>query len=222
MRFPSLVSVVVFLLMLGLVGPVDARGGKGGGGGGGHVSRGGGQKAPGGGQGGAGKHQAAQSHQPGKDKVAKGKPAKEQTAKEKPAKDKTAKDKTATSAKEKTAEDSPGGDDAPDGDADDADNKKEKQLANFQRQRDKKISQAEHLRQIAERNGNANLAANADRMEAQAHEQYAQKVSHLEKFGVTDPELDLDGDGLADPYVPRAAPLADPLGTLQGLVPLGR
>jgi len=68
-------------------------------------------------------------------------------------------------------------------------NKKEQQLQLFQQQRDKKLAQAEHLRGIAERNGNANLAANADRMEAQALQQYADKVAHLEKFGVTDPEL---------------------------------
>ena len=217
MRFVSPVAVVVFLLMLGLAGTADARGGKGGGGGGGHASRGGGQKFSGGGQGGAGKHQVAQSHKPAKDKIASGKPAKERTAK-----DKIAKDKPAKSAKEKTAGDSPDGDDGTGGDTGgvgETPNKKEKQLANFQRQRDKKISQAEHLRQIAERNGNANLAANADRMEAQAHEKYAQKVSHLEKFGVTDPELDLDGDGLADPYVPDADPLTDPVGTLEGLLP---
>jgi hypothetical protein len=180
------------------------------------VSRGGGPKAQGGGQRGGGKQHLAQSHQPAKDKVASGKPAKEKAVKEKTAKDKIAKDK---SGKEKAAEDTPVGD--ADGTGVAA-NKKEKQLANFQRQRDKKISQAEHLREIAERNGNANLAANADRMEAQAHEQYAQKVSHLEKFGVTDPDLDLDGDGVADPYVPPAEPLADPLGTLRGLIPLGR
>jgi hypothetical protein len=142
------------------------------------------------------KHQTAQSHQPAKDKVASGKPTKDKIAKNKPAKDKPAK-----TSKEKSADDSTEGDDGTGDDADgvgETPNKKEKQLANFQRQRDKKISQAEHLRQIAERNGNTNLAANADRMEAQAHEQYAQKVSHLEKFGVTDPELDLDGH-LADP-----------------------
>jgi len=217
MRFPSPVAVVVFLLMLGLVGPVDAKGGKGGGGG--RVSQGGGQKV----QGGSSKHQVAQSKKPATDRVASGKPAK----------DKVAKDKV---AKEKTAKDSQGDVDEPADDTDGAGettpyNKKEKQLANFQRQRDKKLSQAEHLREIAERNGNANLAANADRMEAQAHEQYSRKVSHLEKFGVTDPELDLDGDGFADPYVPDVDPLddplgdplfEDPLGTLQSLLPFGR
>ena len=87
------------------------------------------------------------------------------------------------------------------------------------------------LREIAERNGNANLLANADRMEAQAYEQYARKVSHLEKFGVTDPALDLDGDGFADPWTPDVDPLddplsdpllEDPLGTLQSLLPFGR
>jgi hypothetical protein len=209
MRFSSSMAVVVFLLILGLVSTVDARGGKGGGGGG-HVSRGGGQKAQGGGQKGAMKHQFATSHQPAKDKVASGKPTTDKTAKVKSAKDKSVKERTA---------------DSHEGDGDEVGetpNKKEKQLANFQRQRDKKISQAEHLRQIAEQNGNANLAANADRMEAQALEQYAQKVSHLEKFGVTDPELGLDGGGLADPILPGVDPLADPLSTLDGLLPLGR
>jgi hypothetical protein len=220
MRFPSPVAVVVFLLTLGLVGPVDAKGGKGGGGG--RVSRGGAQKLHGGGQGDS-KHEVAQSKQPATDKVASGKPAKEKVAKDK-------------SAKEKTSQDSQGEADEQSGDEDAAGdatshNKKEKQLANFQRQRDKKLSQAEHLRQIAERNGNANLAANADRMEAQAYEQYARKVSNLEKFGVTDPALDLDGDGFADPYVPNVDPLddplsdpllQDPLGTLQSLLPFGR
>lgn len=212
MRFSSPVAVVVFLLILGLVSTVDARGGKGGAGGG-HVSRGGSQKVQGGGQKGAMKHQFAPSHQPAKDKVASGKPTKDKTAKVKSAKDKPAKGSTA---------DSPGGDGDDVDEVGETPNKKEKQLANFQRQRDKKISQAEHLRQIAEQNGNANLAANADRMEAQALEQYAQKVSHLEKFGVTDPELGLDGGGLADLIVPGVDPLADPVGTLDGLIPLGR
>jgi len=56
-------------------------------------------------------------------------------------------------------------------------------------------------------------------MEAQAHEQYAQKVSHLEKFGVTDPELEPNGDGPTSPSVPDTGPLADPL---RGLLPFGR
>ena len=229
MRFPSPVAVVVFLLMLGLAGPVDAKGGKGGGGGGHNKPSvgGGGQKAHGGGQGGGSKHQVAQSKKPATDKLADGKPDKDKVAKDK---DKVAKDK---SAKEKNAQDSEGDVDEPADDTDETDettpyNKKEKQLANFQRQRDKKLAQAEHLRQIAERNGNANLAANADRMEAQAYEQYARKVSHLEKFGVTDPALDLDGDGFADPYVPNVDPfdnplrdpfIEDPLSALESLLP---
>jgi hypothetical protein len=182
---------------------VEARGGKGGGGG--QISRGGSQKFYGGGQGGAIKQQFSPSHMPAKDKVISSKVAREKVAKLKTAQDK--------SAKERKAEDSPD---------DEADNKKEKQLANFQRQRDKKISQADHLRQIAEKNGNANLAANADRMEAQALQQYAQKVSHLEKFGVTDPAIGLDGAGLVEPNFPGVSPVNDPGDTLQGLLPLGR
>ena len=85
-----------------------------------------------------------------------------------------------------------------------ADPKKAKQLQLFQQHRNQKLAQADHLRQLAERNGNANLAANADRMEAQALQQYADKVRHLEKFGVTDPLLNpqqppVGGDLLSDP-----------------------
>ena len=80
-------------------------------------------------------------------------------------------------------------------------NKKEKQLQLFQQQRDKKLAQAEHLREIAERNGNTNLAANADRMEAQALQQYADKAAHLEEFGVTDPALDPTLDPVQDPLL---------------------
>ena len=76
-------------------------------------------------------------------------------------------------------------------------NKKQKQLEIAQRQRDKRLAQADHLREIAERNGNQNLADNADRMEAHAHELYQQRVDHLNKFGVTDPAL--DPGGLTDP-----------------------
>jgi len=207
MRFLFPVAVVVLLLVFGSVGPAYARGGKGGGGGGGHVSRGGGQRSPGGGQSGDWKHQDSQSQR-------------EKDSWDQSAKEKTAKDKATRSAKAKTGAESPDGDRV---DAVEAGNKKEKQLANFQQQRDKKMAQAEHLRQIAERNGNANLAANADRMEAQAHEQYAQKVSHLEKFGVTDPELEPSGDGPpTSPSVPRTGPFADPRGTLRGLLPFGR
>jgi hypothetical protein len=83
-----------------------------------------------------------------------------------------------------------------------APNKKEHQLANFQRQRDKKLAQAEHLREIAERNGNANLLANADRMQAQALDEYARKVAHLEKFGVTDPLLNPGGELQGLPALP--------------------
>jgi delta 1-pyrroline-5-carboxylate dehydrogenase len=87
-----------------------------------------------------------------------------------------------------------------------ATNKKEKQLQLFQQQRDKKLAQADHLREIAERNGNANLAANADRMEAQALQQYADKAAHLEKFGVSDPLLNPEqppvGDDLAGSLQP--------------------
>jgi len=59
-------------------------------------------------------------------------------------------------------------------------------------------------------------------MEAQARDEYAKKVSHLEKFGVTDPELNPDGVDPTNPLVPDTGPLSDPLSTLRGLLPFGR
>jgi len=66
---------------------------------------------------------------------------------------------------------------------------KQQQLLIDQRNRDHKLAQAQHLREIAQRNGNPNLLANADRMAAEAKEQYAQRLAQLEKFGVTDPTV---------------------------------
>lgn len=65
----------------------------------------------------------------------------------------------------------------------------QKQLTLAQRQRDHKLDQAQKLRELAERNGNPELAANADRMEAQALQHYEERAAHLEKFGVVEPEL---------------------------------
>ena len=208
MRFVSPVAAVVFLLILGLVVPASAKGGKGKGGGG-HGGNSGSLKASGGGHENTSKHEKTSKDT--KEKGGSSQPANDKTVKDKPAKDKTAKDK---SAKERTEESAEGEDEGA-GEGQDA---KGRQLANFQRQRDKKIAQAEHLRQIAERNGNTYLAANADRLEAQAHEQYAQKLAHLEKFGVTDP----DDGGLANPQLPPETPLDVPLGTWRGLLPWGR
>jgi hypothetical protein len=67
----------------------------------------------------------------------------------------------------------------------------QRQLLNEQRNRDHKLAQALKLRALGEKNGNAELLANADRMEAQATQHYADRVEKLERFGVTDPELDL-------------------------------
>ena len=203
MRIPSPVAIVVFVLMVVLVGPLEAKGGKGGGRG--HACRNGrcGNHHSGGQD--VTKHVTTQGQQPATKEVTSGKPNKnasakphkEQVAKEHAAKNKLASDKAANieGSDEGTLY-----------------SKKEKQLANFQRQRDKKLAQAEHLREIAEINGDANLAADADRIEAHARQQYARKVTHLEKFGITDPALDLDGDGFADPYWPHVDPFDDPLG----------
>lgn len=221
MRFLSVFTAFVFLLVLCLASPVEAKGGKGGGGHGKSSLGGGGKR---GGQRVASRPSPQKTHGKTHDKHVSGKTDKKHVADSpKSKKDK----KTAHHAEE------PQSPDAPDSGDDSGDpttyNKKEKQLANFQRQRDKKIAQAEHLREIAERNGNANLLANADRMEAQALSQYEQKVARLEKFGVTDPTLDPDGGVLdplpdGDPLVPGDDPLVedpldDPVGVIQSLLP---
>lgn len=97
-------------------------------------------------------------------------------------------------------------------------NPKQKQLLIEQRNRDKRLAQAQHLREIAERNGNANLAANADRMEAFAHEHYARRVAHWERFGVTDPALN-PGGGVLDPRLPDGDPLGNLLDALLPILP---
>jgi hypothetical protein len=65
----------------------------------------------------------------------------------------------------------------------------EKQLLIEQRNRDHRLAQAQKLRALAEKNGDAELAANADRMEAAALEHYQQRVEHLGRFGVEDLSL---------------------------------
>jgi hypothetical protein len=194
MRFLVPVTVVTFALMLCLAAPLAAKGGKGGG-------KGGHSKPSGGSHGAKFSQPAGHGHKGG---VKTDKHPLAETDKKPP------KEKHEKPGKHQAGNSDPEGADGDAGEPTEV-NKKQKQLANFQRQRDKKLAQAEHLRQIAERNGNTNLAANADRMEAQAHEQYAKKVAHLEKFGVTDPELN-PGGGVTDPLVPGGDPLF-PVGT---------
>jgi hypothetical protein len=206
----SLISMFCGVLMVSLlvVSPVEAKGGRGGGGG----NRGGGGGGRGGQQGGpkfSGQQQA------------RGGGANKQTQSGGPAAtdkhtDKQS-DKLASKPNKKTT--------TPDAgkttEGTEAANKKQKQLEIAQRQRDKRLAQADHLREIAERNGNQNLADNADRMEAQAHELYQQRGNHLNKLGVTDPALDpgtiTDPGGLTDPGV--IDPLNDP--ALPELLPGG-
>jgi hypothetical protein len=102
------------------------------------------------------------------------------------------------------------------GDNSDAYNKKQKQLLIEQRNRDKRIAQAQHLREIGERNGNQNLLDNADRMEAFAHDHYARRVGQLEKLGVTDPTLNPGTDG-TDLLQPGTGGVFDPAGELGAL-----
>src|SRR6267142_442199 len=54
--------------------------------------------------------------------------------------------------------------------------KEEQKLLKEQRQLDHELAQAQSLRQIAQRNGNQYLLAEAARMEAQAKEHYAQQL----------------------------------------------
>jgi hypothetical protein len=102
----------------------------------------------------------------------------------------------------------------------------EQQLLDEQRQRDKRLAQAQNLREIAQRNGNLNLLATSARMEADAIEHYARRVAQLERFGVTDPALNPAGamvptparnvpgptpaSGAPDPLLTSVAPTAVP------------
>lgn len=64
--------------------------------------------------------------------------------------------------------------------------KHQKQLTLEQRHLEKRLAQAQKLREQAELNGDSELAANADRMEQQAIAHYEQRVAHWEKFGVVE------------------------------------
>jgi hypothetical protein len=230
MRFFAQITALALALLLCLAGPLVAKPGKGGGGrhhsghqhgGSGHGKKWSGQPSThghhGGGETATDKHPLADGHKkpPKKEQVKAAKPDKVAKPDKEKKHDKVAKDDLDRDADDEANDDS---EDTEDGDMEDGDDedddedgeptvvsKKQKQLANFQRQRDKKLAQAEHLRMVAERNGNANLLANANRMEAQALEQYAKKVAHLEKFGVTDPLLNPNG-GVIDPTTPPAVP----------------
>jgi hypothetical protein len=182
----------VLIVSLFVVSSVEAKGGRGGGGG----NRGGGGGR--GGQQGGPKHTGQQQARGGGNKQTQsGGPAATDKHSDKLANKPDKKTKTADAGKTT--------------DGTDTANKKQKQLEIAQRQRDKRLAQADHLREIAERNGNQNLADAADRMEEHAHELYQQRVDHLEKFGVTDPALDpgtvTDPGGLTDPGV--TDPLSD-------------
>jgi hypothetical protein len=205
--FASLVMIVV---SLAFAPPLEARGGKGGGGG---------QGRGGGGNGGGGpKWSRQQSPSGGGQRLVEHGQKPAQTSKpqfadkpSKPDKDEQQHDKHARSTSPNDPASPPT----------DAYNKKQKQLAIEQQNRDKRIAQAQHLREIGERNGNQNLLDNADRMEAFAHDHYARRVSQLEKFGVTDPLLN-PGTGVTDPLLPGTNGLVDPLSGLgtPGFLPL--
>ncbi len=199
-------TCAIVVASLVFAAPLDARGGKGGGRGRGNS---------GGGQGGGPKWNRQTAHPGGSQRAAnhehKHTPDanKHQFADKppKPDKDKEKHEKHARSTSPNDPTNQPANPPA------DAYNKKQKQLAIEQRNRDKRIAQAQHLREIGERNGNQNLLDNADRMEAFAHDHYARRVSHLEKFGVTDPLLN-PGTGVTDPLLPGTDGLVDPLGDL--------
>jgi hypothetical protein len=76
----------------------------------------------------------------------------------------------------------------------------QKQLQIEQRNRDHRLAQAAKLRALAEKNGDAELAANADRMEQAALDHYQQRVEHLGRFGVEDLSLNPpQGDVVVEP-----------------------
>jgi hypothetical protein len=201
--FFAMKCLIVVASVLLCAAPLEARGGKGGGGGGRA------RASSGGGHGGGGpKWSSQQSHSGGNSQRVK-----QQFADKHP---QPGKDKQ----HDKTARSTPTNDIA--GDASDGYNKKQKQLEIEQRNRDKRLAQAQHLREIGERNGNQSLLDNADRMEAFAHDHYARRVSQLEKFGVTDPTLN-HGSGVTDPLLPGTGGFVDPLGELGALdIPLVR
>jgi hypothetical protein len=203
--FASLVMVTV---SLAFAAPLDARGGKGGGKGGGGGGRG---WSNGGGHGGGGPQWKQQSHPGSGQRLTEhgqmpthgGKPqlADKPDKPQKPDKDKEHEKRERSSLANDPANPTT-----------EAYNKKQKQLEIEQRNRDKRIAQAQHLREIGERNGNQNLIDNADRMEAFAHDHYARRVSQLEKFGVTDPLL--NPGSVTDPLLPGTDGLVDPLGNV--------
>jgi hypothetical protein len=89
----------------------------------------------------------------------------------------------------------------------DAPARHQRQLTIEQTNRDRRIAQAQHLREIAARNGNAELAANADRMEALALQHYQERAEHLARFGVADaPSPDAAADAPADDPAPTPDP----------------
>jgi hypothetical protein len=74
------------------------------------------------------------------------------------------------------------------------------QLQLEQRNRDHRLAQATKLRALAEKNGDTDLAANADRMEQAALDHYQQRVEHLGRFGVEDLSLNPpQGEVVVDP-----------------------
>jgi hypothetical protein len=83
-----------------------------------------------------------------------------------------------------------------------------RQRTNEQRKLDHRLSQADHLRDIAERNGNEKLLDAADRMELAAHEHYQKRMAKIdEKAGdkglpasddVADDVDDVDDDAMDD------------------------
>lgn len=202
-------SCLIAVVALGFAEPLAAKGGKGGGGGGGGGG-GHGRGNAGGGHGGGGPKWSGQPSHPGG-----GQQFAEHGQKPANAGKPQFADKQPQSGKDKEKEDDKHARSTsttdPTNTATDAYNKKQKQLAIEQQNRDKRLAQAQHLREIGERNGNQNLIDNADRMEAFAHDHYARRVSQLEKFGVTDPLLN-PGTSVTNPLLPGTGGLVDPVG----------
>lgn len=212
MRLFLFVTCLFVVASLVFAAPLEAKGGKGGGGGGGGHGRAGSVSSHGGGP----KWNRQSAHPGGGTQRLADHPQKANHGVKPQLADKPQKPDKDNGHEKHARSTSPTD---PVGQSSDSYNKKQKQLAIEQQNRDKRIAQAQHLREIGQRNGNQNLLDNADRMEAFAHDHYARRVSHLEKFGVTDPLLN-PGAGVTDPLLPGTNGLIDPLSGLGSFDPL--
>jgi len=75
---------------------------------------------------------------------------------------------------------------------------------NPERIRDQRLDQADHLRQVAEKNGNERLRTTADRMQANAEQQYVRQAGNVTQPGASNNTLPAENTG--DPSGQVASP----------------